>query len=60
MSHSFIALFAVTGSIKKLFSTDYVDIYLFSIYLPKDFQYNFLQDKIVGLPYTACIVIPQL
>ena len=32
-----IALFVVSGSIKKLFSIDYFNIYLFSLFLPIDF-----------------------
>ena len=49
----YVALFAVSGSIKKLFSIDYVNAYLFSIF----FSIDFSQWKSVGLPRIAYIVI---
>ena len=49
----YIALFMVDGSIKKRFSTDYVNIYLFSIFVSIDFA----QWKSVGLPHIDYIVI---
>ena len=42
----YIALFAVSGSIKKLSSIDYVNIYLFSIFS----QYVFLGGNVWGYP----------
>ena len=49
----YIALFVVSGSIKKLFSFDYVNIYLFS----KLFSIDFVQWKSVGLPRIPYVVI---
>ena len=49
----YIALFVVSGSIKKLFSIDCVNIYLFSIF----FSIDFSGWKSVGLPHTAYNVI---
>ena len=49
----YIALFVVSRSIKKLFSIDYDDIYLFSIYFPIDFAWW----KSVELTHIAYIVI---
>ena len=49
----YIALFVVSQSIKKLFSIDYVKIYLFSIFSSIDFA----MWKSVGLPHIAYIVI---
>ena len=59
----YTVLFVVSGSIKKLFSIDCVDIYFsqsivfpniyfFSIF----FSIDFARWKSVGLPHTACIV----
>ena len=49
----YIALFVFSGSIKKLFAIDYVNIYLFSIF----FSIDFTGWKSVGLPHVAYIVI---
>ena len=49
----YIALFAVSGSIKKLFSIDYVNIYIFLIF----FSIDFARWKSVGLSHIAYIVI---
>ena len=49
----YIALFVVSGSIKKVFSIDCVNIYLFSIF----FSIDFVQWKSVGLHDIAYIVI---
>ena len=48
-----IALFVVSGSIKKLFSIDCANIYLFSIY----FSIDFVPWICVGLPHVPYIVI---
>ena len=66
-----IALFVVGGSIKKLFSIDYVNVYFYSIFFSIDFSIgcvniyffslffslDFARWKSVGLPHNACIVI---
>ena len=49
----YTALFVVSGSVKKLFSIDSVNIYLSSIF----FSIDFGRWKSVGLPYIALIVI---
>ena len=49
----YIALFVVSGSIKKLSSSDYVNIYLFSIFSSIDFA----RWKSVVLPHIVYIVI---
>ena len=49
----YIALFVVSGSIKKIFLIDYVNIYLFSIF----FSIDFARWKSKGLPDIAYIVI---
>ena len=49
----YIALFVFRGSIKKLFSIDSVNIYLFSIF----FSIDFSRWKGVRLPHVAYIVI---
>ena len=49
----YIALFVVSRSIKKLFSIDYDDIYLFPIY----FSIDFGRWKSVELTHIAYIVI---
>ena len=43
-----MTLFTVSGSIKNLFSIDYVNIYLFSVCLPKDFEINKYIEKVWG------------
>ena len=45
----YIALFAASGSIKKLFSIDYANIYLFSIF----YLIDSARWKSVGLPQIA-------
>ena len=45
----YIALFVFTGSIKKLFSIDYVNIYLLSTFFAIDFTWW----KSMGLPHFA-------
>ena len=52
----YISLFAVTESIKKLFSIDHVNIYLFSIF----FSIDFPQWKSMVLPHFAYFVIQSL
>ena len=49
----YIALFVVSGSIKKLFSFDYVNIYLFSML----FSIDIVRWKSVGLPHIPYVVI---
>ena len=49
-----ISLFVVSESIKKLFSNDYVNIYIFSIFF---FAIDFSGWESVGLPHIAYIVI---
>ena len=49
----YIALFVASGSIKKLFLTDFVDIYLFSIF----FSIDFAQCKSLGLLHAYCLAI---
>ena len=63
----YIALFVASGSIKKLFLTDFVDIYLFSmffsivfanIYLFSIFfSIDFAQYKSLGLLHAYCLAI---
>ena len=43
----YFALFVVSGSIKKIFSIDYVNNYLFSIF----FSIDFLGGKVWGYPH---------
>ena len=52
----YTALFVVSGSIKKLFSIDYVSICLFSIFF-SFFSIDFTRWKNVRLPHTTYIVI---
>ena len=47
------AFFVSSGSIKKLFSIDCVNIYLFSMFFSKEFA----RWKSVGIPHIAYIVI---
>ena len=49
----FIALFVLIGSIKKLLSIDYVNIYPYS----RPFSIDFAQWKSVVLPHTAQVLI---
>ena len=49
----YVALFVFSGSIKKIFSIDCVNIYIFSIFFSKDF----FRWKSLGLPHIVYIVI---
>ena len=49
----YITLFLVSGSIKKLFTINYVNVYLFSIFVSIDFT----RWKSVRQPHIAYIVI---
>ena len=49
----YVALFVVSGSLEKLCSIDYVNIYLFKIFSSIESAWQ----KSVGLPYIAYIVI---
>lgn len=63
----YIALFVASGSVKKLFLTDFVDIYLFSMFfsivfaviylLLVFFSIDFIRWKNVGLLHIAYVVI---
>ena len=53
INESWYIAFAVSVSIKKLFSIDYVNIYLFSLF----FSIDFPRWKSVGLPHIAYIMI---
>ena len=48
----YIALFLVSGSIKKLVSIDYLNTYIFSIFC----SINFARWESVGLPHSAYIM----
>ena len=49
----YIALFVISGFIKKLFLIDYENIYLFPLF----FSIDFSRWRSVGLPHIAYVVI---